>query len=98
MSSEAIVVVATFRAAPGRIADLRRRLEEMIEPSRAESTCRRYELFDSVDDPDVLFFDEEWASQGAHDAHLRTPHVQRLLVDLEGLIDGRVVEYRGVRH
>lgn len=97
MPSEPLIVVAAFRAAPGRVADLRRRLEAMIEPSMAEPTCRRYVLFDSVDDTDVLFFAEEWASQDAHDAHMHTFHVRRLLVELDGLIDGPIVVYRGVR-
>ena len=97
MNSEPLIVVAAFRAAPGRVADLRRRLELLIEPSRAEPTCRRYELFDSIDDPAVLFFDEEWESRHAHDAHLQTPHVRLLVADLDDLIETPIVEYRGVR-
>jgi quinol monooxygenase YgiN len=55
-------VIATFRARPGREAELFEVLEKLVEPTRRENGCRRYELWRNRADAAELTFVEEWTS------------------------------------
>ena len=85
MSDEPLAMVVEFRAAPGRIDELRRALLDVVDVTRAESGCLRYDLHEDVTDPDVLAFYEVWASGEAHAAHDRTPHIVSLVERLPDL-------------
>lgn len=71
-----IRVVAHISARPERIADLEALLRSLIEPTRKEAGCRRYELHVNNADPSEFTFIEEWESDAALDAHLASPHLQ----------------------
>ncbi len=85
MSEEPLAMVVEFRAAPGRIDDLRGALLDVVGPTRAEDGCLRYDLHASVEDPDVVAFYEIWATRAAHAAHDRTPHIVALVARLPEL-------------
>lgn len=68
-------MIATFRAKPGREAELLEVLTALLEPTRAEEGCRLYELWLSREDPTELTFVEEWASDEALAAHARSEHI-----------------------
>jgi len=85
LSDEPLAMVVEFRAAPGRVDDLRRALLDVVGPTRAEDGCLRYDLHDSVEDPDVVAFYEIWATRAAHAEHDRTPHIVALVARLPEL-------------
>ena len=70
-------VIARFVARDGRESQLRALLQGMLAPTRAESGCELYELYES-DSWGRFFFYETWASQAALDQHMATPHFERL--------------------
>jgi quinol monooxygenase YgiN len=76
MTDDSVALVVLFRAAPGRIDDLRSALLDLTVATRAEDGCVLYDLHEDVNDPDVLAFYEIWASPAAHAAHDATQHVQ----------------------
>jgi quinol monooxygenase YgiN len=59
--------------------ELKSVLLRLIEPTRAEKGCVRYELHQSETDPADFVFLEEWANGAAIAAHMQTPHVQDAL-------------------
>ena len=75
MTDDRLALVVEFRAAPGRIDDLRTALLELTVATRAEDGCLRYDLHEDLGDPDVLAFYEVWASPAAHAAHDTTAHI-----------------------
>jgi len=95
MEAEPLVVVAVFRARPETAAALLAMLESLVQPTRAEPGCNRYDLYRSIDDPLVFFFDEAWASESDHRRHLETPHVRRFLEAAPSLLDGAISQSRG---
>jgi len=88
MSQNVVHVIATFLAAEGREAELESALRELIEPTRREAGCIRYDLLRSFPgvSPVELVFVEEWASVEALDAHGRMPHLQGLRERVQHLL------------
>jgi len=85
MTDDQIALVVEFKAAPGRIDDLRSTLLAAVPPTRAEDGCLLYDLHEHTDDPDVLVFYEIWASPAAHAAHDETEHIAVLRAALPAL-------------
>jgi len=79
MSEKIITVVATFQAKPGKENELRFALMGLLAPTRKEAGCVNYDLHSSPEDPAKFLFHESWTGKAALDAHLQSPHVQRLL-------------------
>lgn len=73
-----LIVVATIDAQADHIAAVRAGLEAVVPPSRAESTCLRYELHLDNKIPTRFIMLEEWADEAALRAHETTPHFKTL--------------------
>ena len=58
----------------------------VVEPTRREAGCISYALLQNRTDPADFTFVEEWASDVAIDAHLRSKHVMCALAELTGLL------------
>ena len=70
-------VIARAVARQGKQDQLRVLLQGMLVPTRAESGCKSYELYES-DSTGRFYFDETWESQAALDEHVATPHFKHL--------------------
>ncbi len=81
-----IRIIARFTARPDSIDALRTLLLGMLEPTRKEAGCVSYELLNNSADPTDFTFVEEWASQAAIDAHMKTPHLQAVVADSAPLL------------
>jgi quinol monooxygenase YgiN len=79
-------VIARFGAAEGRENQLRALLQGMLAPTRAESGCELYELYES-DFRGLFYLYERWESQAALDRHMATPHFERLRKTGAGLVE-----------
>ena len=78
MPTEILRVVAHLTSRPDTIEQTRKALIELIEPTRAENGCIRYELTQNNDDPTDFTFVEEWASDATLDEHLESEHIRKL--------------------
>ena len=76
MSDERIKVVAHVRAKAGKEEELKKVMLSLIAPTRKEAACLRYELYQNKEDAADLTFIEDWESDAALDAHMKTPHFQ----------------------
>jgi len=70
-------VIARSVARKGRQDQLRALLQGMLIPTRAESGCKSYKLYES-DSTGRFYFDETWESQAELDEHVATPHFKHL--------------------
>jgi quinol monooxygenase YgiN len=80
-----LTVVATFQARPGKEAELRAALTGLLAPTRQEPGCLNYDLHQSAQEPAKFLFHENWTDQAALDAHLKSPHIQKLLPRVDEL-------------
>ena len=76
MPQDALAVLAVLTAKRGQEAELRGVLEGLVESSRAEGGCLRYDLHVNMDNPREFVFVENWKSGADLDAHFETPHFQ----------------------
>ncbi len=78
--------IASFKANPGRETDIERILGAMVAPTRAEDGNVNYDLHQHQDDPTRYVLYEGWKSPEALEEHMATPHFQKMLEDLEGVV------------
>ncbi len=72
-----VCVIARSVARRGRENQLGELLQGMLAPTRAESGCKLYELYES-DSKGRFYFYEIWESQVALDQHAASPHFKHL--------------------
>jgi quinol monooxygenase YgiN len=66
-------------------------LKELVAPSRAEEGCILYDACRMVEDRTQLLVLEEWASEEALEAHMKTPHFRGFLAKIGEALDGAPV-------
>ncbi|HEX6863636.1 MAG TPA: putative quinol monooxygenase, partial [Thermoanaerobaculia bacterium] len=76
MPRETVHVLAIFVAAPGREAELESALSAMVEPTRNEAGCIRYDLTRALDGSGEFAFIEEWETVEDLNAHGRSEHIR----------------------
>ena len=84
-----VIVIARFRPRPERRDDFVALLEEVQAASRRDDGCLHYGYYTEITDPLSFIAVEEWRDQEALVAHLRQPHVARLIAGLPEMGDGR---------
>ena len=89
MTDTSLRVVARAVARPDKIDELRSTLLALIEPTRQEPGCIRYEMLQNNSDPTDFTFVEEWESDAALNAHLETDHFKEVAAKLPDLIVGQ---------
>jgi quinol monooxygenase YgiN len=94
VADQAVSVFASFRPLPGREGDVRDLLTWMVERTRAEPGCERYDLYEERDAGGALHLFERYRDQAALEAHRQTDHYveyRRRIVDMLGEPIGVVV-------
>ncbi len=86
MPDNSVRVVARIEALPDKVDDVRKILEALIEPTRKESGCTLYELWQNHAAATDFTFVEEWESDAALDAHAASQHLKDAAARLQGLI------------
>jgi quinol monooxygenase YgiN len=92
-----LTVVAYMRAASGKGDELREALEALVEPTSREKGYINYDLHQSVSDPDMFFFYENWESEADLDAHLAAPHLTAFAARIPELLDEQGLTVNRVR-
>lgn len=82
-----IKVLAVLVALPGKTDELRKLLEGLLEPSRAEIGNLRYDLWADYADPSRFFLDELYVGQDAVEFHRATPHFKDYLARIADLAE-----------
>ena len=71
-TSTKISVIATTRAKSGHEDEVRKGFASLIDPSRKEPGCLRYDVLEDAHYTGRFFTYEEWESEGALHTHLHT--------------------------
>ena len=76
MGNGKLTVVARIKAKPGQEARVRKELQELLVPTRAEDGCLNFDMHESLDRPGDFLFYENWTSRAHLDRHIQAPHIQ----------------------
>ena len=95
---ESIMLIVESNAAHGNAPQVRSRLESIVERTRDEDGCLRYELVQDLDDDNHIILIEEWRDQTALDAHLAQAHVNAVFQSVMPLVadEGRLTRVRPI--
>ncbi|KQS80838.1 antibiotic biosynthesis monooxygenase [Rhizobium sp. Leaf384] len=91
-----VTIIGTVTARPECRAELEAILTQQVAPTRAEAGCINYDFHVDAGDDCVFVFYENWRSQDDLDQHMKTPHLQPLLSEIDRLL-ARPVEIRHLR-
>jgi quinol monooxygenase YgiN len=94
MTTSSVHVVARVMALPGNAEMVKSALLQLIEPTRQEQGCIRYDLLQSHIDPNEFVFVEEWESNETITAHLDSSHVQDAFLEVGRLLAAAPVIHR----
>ncbi|QIQ22073.1 putative quinol monooxygenase [Zophobihabitans entericus] len=82
-------IVAIFTVKPEYDKEFRVEFKKIVEASRKEAGCVRYDLNQDTKNPLVYVFTESWASQQAIDEHNVTEHFKHFKAFIDGKLEGR---------
>lgn len=82
-----LTILAQITAAPGNEDLVRMELEKLIETTRAEPGCIRYDLHADNANPGFFVFYEIWESHDLWQDHMNAPHLQAYLAATEGAVE-----------
>ncbi len=74
-----LVVVAVITAKTGSEHVVRNVLTELVTPTREETGCMSYDLYESTSVGGTFVTVERWREQSDLDAHLQTEHIAHAL-------------------
>jgi quinol monooxygenase YgiN len=78
---------------PARRQDIVAVFSSLLGPVRAEPGCRSSELYQQVDDGNVLHYVEEWETAEQLERHMRSARYERLLAIMEASAERPVLRY-----
>lgn len=84
----AISKIAFFESVSGKDKQLGDALLSLVEPTRQEAGCLRYEIIQHFENENVWIVVEDWTSHEAFDHHMNTPYVRRFLGEVPSLCEG----------
>jgi quinol monooxygenase YgiN len=79
-------VIARAVARKGKEDQLKKLLQGMLAPTRAEPGCRLYELYESGERRRFYFY-ELWENQAALEHHAASPHYKQLELLVRDLLE-----------
>lgn len=85
-----LTIVAEVLAVPGKEDLLRRELTGLVEPTRAEAGCLRYDLHEDNASPGLFLFYETWETRDLWRAHMEAPHI----TDFRAATEGAVADFK----
>ena len=86
MNTSFITVVANIKARAGKETDTKAALMALIEPTRKENGCLKYDLHISASDASEFLFYEHWTSEDALVKHSQSEHIKGLKERSEELL------------
>ena len=86
MSDNKVSVIAQAKARRGMEKTLRTKLLSLVEPTRAETGCIIYDLYQTRDDTTHFMFYECWESKDDLERHLQKPHIKNFMETADELL------------
>jgi len=86
MSDNKVSVIAQAKPRTGMEESLRKKLLSLVEPTRAETGCITYDLYQACDDTKIFMFYECWKSKDDLEIHLQKPYIKSFMETADELL------------
>lgn len=87
-----LIVVETIQAKPGKFAELKKALLEMVPLSLKEKGCLQYEIAEPVHGEETFLVLMRWENEQALDAHNNSAHIQEFVKKYDNILYGDAQE------
>ena len=81
-----LTVTAHIKAKKGLEENLRKELLALIEPTRSETGCITYDLYQDQEDKSFFMFYESWKKKSDLEQHLQKPYIKRFMDKADELL------------
>ena len=81
-----LTVTAHIKAKKGLEENLRKALLALIEPTRSETGCIRYDLYHDYEDKSLFMFFESWEKKSDLEQHLQKPYIKSFMEKTDELL------------
>ncbi|RBP48765.1 putative quinol monooxygenase [Arenicella xantha] len=82
-----LTIVARIVAKPAQTDLVKSALVHLIEPTRKEQGCIRYDLHQDNEEPSVFVFYESWESRELWQEHMNNDHLKAYIEATDGAVD-----------
>lgn len=89
LPKNAVTLIVLLRAREGQETLLEAELRALVNPSRKEEGCLRYDLHRSTETPGAFLLHEVWESRDAHTEHIHRQHFLRWNARKDALLVSR---------
>ena len=77
-----ITIIAKNIIKPGMVEEFKKTAQPLIAASQKETGCIFYDLYEDINDPNILTFIERWEDGAAIDAHNSSEHFTKIVPQL----------------
>ncbi len=84
--SNTLTVIAKVEIKRGNVERVEKELLKLIDPTRKEEGCLRYELHQDNQNKECFIFVESWENQALLEAHMQSTHLQNFINATEGML------------
>lgn len=82
-----ITIVAKHFVKEDKISDFLENAKKLVEITRKEQGCIKYQLYQDITDAKILTMIEEWEDKDALDRHSVSEHFTKIVPILVGLVE-----------
>ena len=81
-----LTIIAHVEAKEGNLDLVKKEVLALVEPTKQEQGCLRYELNQDLENSNLFIFVEEWESHELCTKHMDSAHLQAFLKATDGLL------------
>jgi len=82
-----LTIIAYIEAKEGKVDLVKKEVLALVEPTKKEEGCLRYELNQDHENQNLFIFVEEWESHDLWSKHMDSNHLQNFVKATEGVLD-----------
>ena len=85
--TDTLTIIAHIEAKEGELELVKKEVLALVEPTKKEQGCLRYELTQDHLNPKLFIFVEEWESQELWQKHMDNRHLEAFVKETDGLLE-----------
>ncbi len=82
-----LTIIAHIEAKEGKLDLVKKEVLALVEPTKKEEGCLRYELNQDLENPKLFIFVEEWESHKLWQKHMESTHLQSFIKVTDGALE-----------